>query len=605
MMSEGQAGRGGLRPARRGGGRRRTRRHHRRARARRRRACASPCSKAGRGSAASPSPSGAATSPSTTASTSTCAAAPPTAGSSTASTAPRLAPLQDRLDVPVLDAGPPGPPARPARAAPRCRCRCTWRASLATLPAPLARRARPRSAAPRSRCKRPRPGRSRRWTTGLRRAGCAAHGQSRRAVEALWDLVGRRHPQRRRRRLLARPGRDGVQDRAAVRPGRRRHRLGARPARRPARHPGPQGARLRGRAHRDCVPAPPPSPRTEDGRWSVDRVPGERHRRPTPSCSPSRSARRTTCCPRARSTTPNGCCAIGTAPILNVHVVYDRTGARPRRSSPRSAPRCSGSSTAPTPPGCAGGGSTSPCRSRPRSDEIDQPVAALRERYLPGAGAAAARRPRRRRSRTSSSPGSAPRPSRPPPGSVGCGPAPAPSAPGLYLAGAWTATGWPATMESAVRSGVSAAGRRARRPRTAPRSPPSSRRRHDARPEHDRPPHPRYRNKRRDCAHCAPGRNGCRRGGRDRAAGARPDPGHTGAAGRRGPPRTAHGHRRRLPLRLDRRPGQPCRRRRRQGGTPRARRCCPPRPPAPRPRWASPARSPSSWCTTSRCCTTT
>ena len=30
-------------------------------------------------------------------------------------------------------------------------------------------------------------------------------------------------------------------------------------------------------------------------------------------------------------------------------------------------------------------------------------------------------------------------------------------APGLYLAGAWTATGWPATMESAVRSGVSAA----------------------------------------------------------------------------------------------------------------------------------------------------
>ncbi|MFD7949276.1 FAD-dependent oxidoreductase, partial [Streptomyces sp. NPDC059744] len=28
---------------------------------------------------------------------------------------------------------------------------------------------------------------------------------------------------------------------------------------------------------------------------------------------------------------------------------------------------------------------------------------------------------------------------------------------GLYLAGAWTATGWPATMEGAVRSGCSAA----------------------------------------------------------------------------------------------------------------------------------------------------
>ncbi|MEU1128206.1 FAD-dependent oxidoreductase, partial [Streptomyces sp. NPDC005899] len=30
-------------------------------------------------------------------------------------------------------------------------------------------------------------------------------------------------------------------------------------------------------------------------------------------------------------------------------------------------------------------------------------------------------------------------------------------APGIHLAGAWTATGWPATMEGAVRSGLSAA----------------------------------------------------------------------------------------------------------------------------------------------------
>ena len=29
---------------------------------------------------------------------------------------------------------------------------------------------------------------------------------------------------------------------------------------------------------------------------------------------------------------------------------------------------------------------------------------------------------------------------------------------GLYLAGDWTATGWPATMEGAVRSGYAAAG---------------------------------------------------------------------------------------------------------------------------------------------------
>jgi monoamine oxidase len=45
---------------------------------------------------------------------------------------------------------------------------------------------------------------------------------------------------------------------------------------------------------------------------------------------------------------------------------------------------------------------------------------------------------------------------------------------GLYLAGAWTDTGWPATMEGAVRSGItaarallSAAGRTSRLPRVA------------------------------------------------------------------------------------------------------------------------------------------
>jgi uncharacterized protein with NAD-binding domain and iron-sulfur cluster len=31
------------------------------------------------------------------------------------------------------------------------------------------------------------------------------------------------------------------------------------------------------------------------------------------------------------------------------------------------------------------------------------------------------------------------------------------SIPGIYLAGSWTSTGWPATMESAVRSGLAAA----------------------------------------------------------------------------------------------------------------------------------------------------
>ena len=42
-------------------------------------------------------------------------------------------------------------------------------------------------------------------------------------------------------------------------------------------------------------------------------------------------------------------------------------------------------------------------------------------------------------------------------GTAGLRPGPVTPVPGLYLAGAWTATGWPDTMESAVRSGISAA----------------------------------------------------------------------------------------------------------------------------------------------------
>jgi squalene-associated FAD-dependent desaturase len=45
----------------------------------------------------------------------------------------------------------------------------------------------------------------------------------------------------------------------------------------------------------------------------------------------------------------------------------------------------------------------------------------------------------------------------PSPGTARWRPAPSTAEPGLYLAGAWTATGWPDTMEGAVRSGNSAA----------------------------------------------------------------------------------------------------------------------------------------------------
>jgi squalene-associated FAD-dependent desaturase len=46
---------------------------------------------------------------------------------------------------------------------------------------------------------------------------------------------------------------------------------------------------------------------------------------------------------------------------------------------------------------------------------------------------------------------------RPAPGTAALRPPASTATPGLYLAGAWTATGWPATMEGAVRSGAAAA----------------------------------------------------------------------------------------------------------------------------------------------------
>jgi len=88
--------------------------------------------------------------------------------------------------------------------------------------------------------------------------------------------------------------------------------------------------------------------------------------------------------------------------------------------------------------------------------DIAEPLATLRERYLPAVQRllpaardaeildfTATREPR---ATFRASPGTARL--RPGPGTI---------VPGLYLAGAWTNTGWPATMESAVRSGLAAA----------------------------------------------------------------------------------------------------------------------------------------------------
>lgn len=87
---------------------------------------------------------------------------------------------------------------------------------------------------------------------------------------------------------------------------------------------------------------------------------------------------------------------------------------------------------------------------------IDQPVAQLREQFmpellrvLPAARDAVVRDFFVTREREATF--------RPVPGSAARRLPTTTKAPGLVVAGAWTATGWPATMESAVRSGVAAA----------------------------------------------------------------------------------------------------------------------------------------------------
>ncbi len=157
---------------------------------------------------------------------------------------------------------------------------------------------------------------------------------------------------------------------------------------------------------------------------------------------------------------PDTLLGIGTAPILNVHVLYDRTVLREPFLAAIGSPvqwifdRTAASGLRDLP---GGAGSQYVALSQSAAqDEIDLPVAALRARYLPelerllpAARGAGVRDFFVTRERTATF--------APVPGVGRLRPGAATRAPGLHLAGAWTATGWPATMESAVRSGVAAA----------------------------------------------------------------------------------------------------------------------------------------------------
>lgn len=362
-----------------------------------------------------------------------------------------LAPLQDRLDVPVLDVAHPRGPRlgrlrRSALPVPLHLAR-----SLATYPhLSLAERASVGRAA--LALKRLDPADPALdgvdFATWLGR-----HGQSARTIEALWDLVGvatlnATAPHASlglaamvfKTGLLSEPGAADIG--WAHVPLGELHDTLARKALASA------GVRVETRTKAESLS------RTESGAWRVE-VSGETlDAEVVVLAVPQREAH--DLLPHGALDDPGKLLDIGTAPILNLHVVYDRKVLRQPFFAALGSPvqwvfdRTESS-------GLTGGGQYLAVSQSAAEDEIDEPVAALRARYLPelerllpAARGAGVRDFFVTRERTATF--------APTPGVGRLRPGAHTNAPGLYLAGAWTATGWPATMEGAVRSGFSAAG---------------------------------------------------------------------------------------------------------------------------------------------------
>jgi squalene-associated FAD-dependent desaturase len=360
-----------------------------------------------------------------------------------------LAPLQKRLDVPVLDAD-----ARPGRRLGRLRrdplpVPLHLGRSLAAYPhLSLAERARVGRAALALKALDPRDPALDERDFG---SWLAAHGQSVRAIEALWDLVGVATLNAVagdaslglaamvfRTGLLSEPGAADI-GWAHVPLGDLHDGL-ARKALDSA------GVRTELRTRVTSVS------RDTGGRWTV-RVPGEDIAADAVVLAvPQRETH--DLLPEGALDHPERLLEIGTAPILNVHVVYDRAVLRRPFFAALGSPvqwvfDRTGAS------GLREGQYLALSQSAAQ-DEIDAPVSVLRERYLPelerllpGTRGAAVKDFFVTRERTATF--------APAPGVGRLRPGARTKAPGLYLAGSWTATGWPATMESAVRSGVSAA----------------------------------------------------------------------------------------------------------------------------------------------------
>jgi squalene-associated FAD-dependent desaturase len=144
---------------------------------------------------------------------------------------------------------------------------------------------------------------------------------------------------------------------------------------------------------------------------------------------------------------------LGGAPIVNVHVVYDRPVLDgPFLAAVDSPVQWVFDRTEPS--GCRQGQYVAVSLSAAR-DVVGEPAAAVQQRILP---ALAEVLPRARSARVLESFVTRERQATfdPAPGQAAVRPPQRTAAPGLVLAGAWTDTGWPATMEGAVRSGNAA-----------------------------------------------------------------------------------------------------------------------------------------------------
>jgi squalene-associated FAD-dependent desaturase len=365
-----------------------------------------------------------------------------------------LAPVQRRLDVPVLDAatGRLGRLRRSELPVPLHLAR-----GLATYPhLSLAERASVSRAALALRRLDPADP----ALDGVDFAGwLRAHGQSERAVEALWDLVGlatlnARAPDA-SLGLAAMVFRTGLlTDPGAADIGVSRVPLGELHDQRAGRALEKAGVRtvLQARARRLAL-------RPHSGGW---RVTVHQGRGPDEDlvagavvlAVPHQEAYRLL--PEGALADPGALRRIGTSPILNVHVVYDRRVlCAPFFAALGSEIQWVFDRTAQS--GLTGRGQYLAVSQSAAREIIDEPVSALRERFLPQLAALLPRARTatvrdffvtRERSATFA----------PTPGVGRLRPGARTGLPGLYLAGAWTDTGWPATMESAVRSGLTAAG---------------------------------------------------------------------------------------------------------------------------------------------------